>query len=83
MNQEQREQTKLWQQQNPEITQRMRDALPKIQEINVMLLDEICDELEDVDSPFAAKDFVDRTGQRLNSFNMINMMFSQLGGEYE
>ena len=72
-----------WQRENPELTERMRNCGPQIQRVNQAILERTMDELEGLDNEFEMLEFVDRVGQRLNGFNVINQMISQLGGNYE
>jgi hypothetical protein len=72
-----------WQQANPELTKRIRDARNKLTEINSLLLDDLCDRIEEVDNPFAAKELVEDAGRLMGCFNQLNTTFGELGGHYD
>jgi len=75
--------TRRWQQANLKLTKRIRASSDKLTEIHSMLLEELCDKIEEVDSPFAAKEFVEDAGRLLSNFNFVNTVFTNLGAGYE
>lgn len=83
MEQERKHEFIVWQNANPELTDRIRIATEKLTKIQRKLLDNLCEEIEKLDPDgWELRDFTEEAGRRLANFNGLLQAFSQLGGNY-
>lgn len=69
-----------WQEQNPELTKRVQECLPKLEGMNTALIEELCDDIDGLEeNKFDMFDFLDRCGPRLAAFSAINQLFHNIG----
>jgi len=77
---------KQWQKDNPQLLNRIRGQLERVEDMHDTLMEGIVDDLEEIGdemNPFSVGAFLDNLGPRLQSIQHLASMFEELCASYD